>query len=247
MLNGEEHHPRRSVLELVLAMPAGDSRGLVGVLDRVCRAAEAGLGLSGAAVTLMTAAESPAVSATSNGTARRLEEQQFGLGEGPTRDAHLARRPVVEADLEAAGWRRWPGFAPVASAAGVGAVGALPLQVGVVSFGVLTLYFPVSRPVSGDDVSRGLEFAEFATDLLVNNAVTEREELDLDIPAAMDVHGHIYQAQGMVMVDLGVGLAEALARMRAYAYATDQDLSSLAADIVAGRISIPPDGTRDGK
>ena len=109
----------------------------------------------------------------SSGTARRLEEQQFGLGEGPTRDAHTARRPVVEADLEAAGWRRWPGFSPVASDAGVGAVGALPLQVGVVIFSVLTLYFPKSRPLAAKEVDRALEFAEFTTDLLVNNAVTE--------------------------------------------------------------------------
>jgi len=247
VLDGGERHPRRSVLELVLGLPAGDSRGLVGVLDRVCRAAEADLRLSGAAVTLMTGADSQAVSAASSWTARRLEEQQFGLGEGPTRDAHTARRPVVEGDLEAAGWRRWPGFSPVASGAGVGAVGALPLQVGVVIFGVLTLYFPKSRPLSGDDVDRGLEFAEFTTDLLVNNAVNEREDLELDIPGAMDLDGHIYQAQGMVMVDLGVGLTEALARMRAYAYATDQDLTSLAADIVAGRTSIPPDGHHDKK
>jgi len=63
----------------------------------------------------------------------------------------------------------------------------------------------------------------------------------------LDTQGHIYQAQGMVMVELGVGLAEALARMRAYAYATDQPLSSLAADIVAGRTAIPRDAPGQGR
>jgi hypothetical protein len=244
VIDGGDHHPRPSVLELVLAMPAGDVRGLAGVLDRLCRAAVTELRLLGAVVTLMSNTETQAVSAASNATTRRLEEQQFGLGEGPTRDAHAMHRPVVETDLGAAGWGRWPAFSPVASAAGAGAVCALPLQVGAVSFGVLTLYLPATRGLSVQDLRTGLDFAEFASGILVNSSGggVDGEHLDLDLPAVLDTQGHIYQAQGMVMVDLGVGLAEALARMRAYAYATDQPLSGLAADIVTGRTAIPRDG-----
>ena len=230
------------MLELVLAMPPGASQGLAGVLDRVCRAAVSELGLLGAVVTLMSSTETQAVSAASNATTRRLEEQQFGLGEGPTRDAHAMHRPVVEPDLEAAGWRRWPAFATVASEAGAGGVCALPLQVGAVSFGVLTLYFPATRGISVQDLRTALDFAEFASEVLVNSSGAGAGGEHLELPAVLDTQGHIYQAQGMVMVDLGVGLAEALARMRAYAYATDQPLSSLAADIVAGRTAIPRDG-----
>jgi hypothetical protein len=248
VVDGADHHPRPSVLELVLAMPPGGSRGLAGVLDRVCRAAVSELRLLGAVVTLMSSTETQAVSAASNATTRRLEEQQFGLGEGPTRDAHALHRPVVESDLEAAGWRRWPAFASVASEAGAGAVCALPLQIGAVSFGVLTLYFPATRGISVQDLRTGLDFAEFASAVLVNDSGPGADggRLDLDLPAVLDTQGHIYQAQGMVMVELGVGLAEALARMRAYAYATDQPLSSLATDIVAGRTAIPRDGPGDG-
>lgn len=250
MVDGADHHPRPTVLELVLAMPPGGSRGLAGVLDRVCRAAVSELRLLGAVVTLMSSTETQAVSAASNATTRRLEEQQFGLGEGPTRDAHALHRPVVETDLEAAGWGRWPAFASVASEAGAGAVCALPLQVGAVSFGVLTLYFPATRGISVQDLRTGLNFAEFASEVLVNDsgagAGADGERLVLDLPAVLDTQGHIYQAQGMVMVELGVGLAEALARMRAYAYATDQPLSNLAADIMAGRTAIPRDRPGDG-
>jgi hypothetical protein len=248
VVDGAYHHPRQSVLELVLAMPPGDSRGLAGVLDRVCRAAVSELQLLGAVVTLMSSTETQAVSAASNATTRRLEEQQFGLGEGPTRDAHALHRPVVETDLEAAGWRRWPAFAPVASAVGAGAVCALPLQIGAVRFGVLTLYFQATRGISVQDLRTGLDFAEFASEVLVNSsgAGADGERPGLDLPAVLDTQGHVYQAQGMVMVELGVGLAEALARMRAYAYATDQPLSSLAAAIVAGRTAIPRDGPGKG-
>ena len=250
MVDGADHQPRPSALELVLAMPPGGSRGLAGVLDRVCRAAVDELRLLGAVVTLMSSTETQAVSAASNATTRQLEEQQFGLGEGPTRDAHAMHRPVVETDLEAAGWRRWPAFASVASAAGAGAVCALPLQIGAVSFGVLTLYFPATRGISVQDLRTGLDFAEFASEVLLNSSGSgvgaDGERPELDLPAVLDTQGHIYQAQGMVMVDLGVGLAEALARMRAYAYATDQPLSGLAADIVAGRTAIPRDGPGDG-
>ncbi len=249
MVDGADHPPRQSVLELVLAIPPGDSRGLAGVLDRLCRAAVSELRLLGAVVTLMSSTETRAVSAASNATTRRLEEQQFGLGEGPTRDAHALHRPVVETDLEAAGWRRWPAFATVASEAGASGVCALPLQVGAVSFGVLTLYFPATRGISVRDLRTGLDFAEFASEVLVNSsgAGADGDHPQLDLPAVLDTQGHIYQAQGMVMVELGVGLAEALARMRAYAYATDQPLSSLAADIVAGRTAIPRDGPGEGR
>lgn len=240
MVDGSDH-ARPGVRDLVLAVPADGSPGTVGVLERVCRAATLELRLLGAAVTLMAIPESQAVSAASSAAARRLEEQQFGLGEGPTRDAHAARRPVFEGDLQNAGWRRWPVFSPVAAAAGVGAVAALPLQVGAVSFGVVTLYFPASGSLSPSALRTGLEFAEFASEVLVDNAVADRDGLDPGLPAALDTRVQIYQAQGMVMVDLGVGLAEALARMRAYAFATEQDLSNLAADIVAGRTTIPPD------
>jgi len=229
------------VLELVLAQGSGGARGLLGVLERVCGAATAELGLVGSVVTLMPAGGAHVVSAASSDEVRRLEEGQFGLGEGPTRDAYASRRPVLEPSLETSGWARWPGFAPLASAAGAGAVCALPLQLGAGIFGVLTLYLPGSGGLSGQDLGTALDFAQFTTEVLVDSSIPGVEELDPDLMNSLDAHGEIYQAQGIVMVDLGVSLVEALARMRAHAFASGQDLSTLANEILAGRAVIPRD------
>jgi hypothetical protein len=200
------------------------------------------LGLAGAAVTLIPTAGAHAVSAASNPATRHHEEEQFGVGEGPTQDVFSSNRPVLVPDLERTGAGRWPGYAPAASAAGVRAVFALPLQVGAVTFGVLTLSGPVARTFDRTEMRTALMFAELATELIMDNSMTEAGiGLDPDHHAAMAIHGHIYQAQGMTMVDLGVSLPEALARMRAHAYANELDLADLATDIIAGRTTLPGD------
>lgn len=233
---------RARVQALLSREPAPADEGIADALERLCRCAAEELGLAGAAVTLVPTAGAHAVSAASNPEARQHEDEQFGVGEGPTQDVFSTNEPVLVADLERTGTDRWPGYAPAASLAGVRAVVALPLQVGAATFGVLTLYGPVPRIFDRGDMRTALMFAELATEMLMDNSMAEPAVgLDPDHHAAMAVHGHIYQAQGMTMVDLGVPLAEALARMRAHAYAIDQDLADLATDIIAGETILPAD------
>lgn len=235
----EARSSRRRVDELLRGHGFGDGRGVVEALEGLCRCATDDLALLGAAATLMPTLGTNTVSA-STPVARQLEEAQFGLGEGPTRDAFTARRPVLLADLVDRGTPRWPGWAPVALDAGVFAAYALPLHVGATIFGALTLYTG-RRALGGDGLETAFVFAEVATEVLLDRGTGKGPTLAPDLDAALDTHAHVYQAQGMVMVDLGVTLAEALARMRAHAWATDEDLTTLASAIVAGRVAIPRD------
>jgi hypothetical protein len=222
--------------------PAAPAEGIADALDRLCRCAAQELGLAGAAVTLIPTVSAHAVSAASNSATRRHEDEQFGVGEGPTQDVFSSQRPLLVTDLELNATGRWPGYASAASAAGVRVVFALPLQVGAATFGVLTLYGPVPRVFDRTEMRTARMFAELATELLMDNSMTEPAVgLDPDHHAALAAHGHIYQAQGMTMVDLGVTLPDALARMRAHAYATEQDLADLATDIIDGRTILPAD------
>jgi transcriptional regulator with GAF, ATPase, and Fis domain len=222
--------------------PSTPGEGIADALDRLCRCAAHELRLAGAAVTLVPTAGAHVVSAASNPATRQHEDEQFGVGEGPTQDVFSSQSPVEVTDLERTAAGRWPGYAPAASAAGVRAVVALPLQLGAVTFGVLTLSGPDPRVFNRAEMRTALIFAELATQLLIDNSMEEPTAgLDPDHHAAMAIHGHIYQAQGMTMVDLGVPLPEALARMRAHAYATNQDLADLATDIIAGRTVLPAD------
>ena len=52
---------------------------------------------------------------------------------------------------------------------------ALPLQVGAVRFGVLTLYFPATQGISVQDLRTGLDFAEFASEVAAHAGLVGRE------------------------------------------------------------------------
>lgn len=212
----------------------------VGVeLTRICVRAVRELGLSGATVTLMIADGSEAIAAVSDEALRPVEELQFSLGEGPARDAYASGRPVLTRDLALAS-STWPVYGPAAVQAGVRAVFAFPLQVGAARFGVLTLYAAAPHAMSHAEVSASLSFSEVAVDTLLDGSGPMRTGDSL-AGGGLRFRSEVYQAQGMVMVDLGVSLADGLARMRAHAYATEQDLTALAIDIVAGTTTLPSD------
>ncbi len=231
----EPESTRRRIDGLLRRHPSGD--GVVGALEGLCTAMAEDLALLGAVVTLLPGVGAHAVSAASSTAARRIEEAQFGVGEGPTREAFSARRPVLVAELQVSGVRRWPGWAPDALAAGVGAAYAFPLHVGASIFGVLTAY-RAAPPLDAEELETALVFAESATELLLDGfaSVDGRDVgLESSLDATLGTNGAVYQAQGKVMVALGVSLPEALARMRAHAWATGQALDDLARDILEGR------------
>jgi GAF domain-containing protein len=202
-------------------------------LARLCRAAALELGLDQVSVTVMTAASSSAVVASSGLPGLGVDELQFDLGEGPGQDAYSSGRPVLVPDLLASDGR-WPGFASAAIQRGVLAVFSFPLQLGAVRFGVLTCTRAAAGPLATDEVTACLIFADVATELLLDSSPTGSQP-DPDLRAALRGRTEVYQAQGMVMVDLGVTLEVALARMRAAAFSEGISLQELAAGIVAGR------------
>ena len=75
--------------------------------------------------TVMTPCAGEAAVAASEKQMQSIAKSQFDLGEGPSYEAFTSGRPVLIPDL-AASDGRWPGFTPVALAAGVGGVAHLP-------------------------------------------------------------------------------------------------------------------------
>lgn len=230
-------------MSLAEQQPRADGYGVADQLHRLCLAVRSGLDLSGAAVTVKSVDDSEAVVAASDTNARDLLEMEFGLGEGPSRDAFSRGRPVFASDL-GGGTHGWPAYTVAAHAAGVCAVFALPLQVGASRFGVLTLFDDHPRRLDRDEVEKCLVMAELATErLLASSASSLDGEIDPDLKNSLRLRGEIYQAQGMVMVALRVGLAEALALMRARAYADARDLLEVSVDIIEGRLHLATDQT----
>jgi GAF domain-containing protein len=208
--------------------PSGPSGGLL----RVCLAATSGLALMGSAIRLAASGED-GVAASSDAAARLLAELQFDANEGPGHEALRRRRPVLVPDVPQAAVR-WPGFAQVAAARGLGAVFSFPLHEGAVWLGVLELYDGRPRRLTVDETAKAAALAHIATQLLLDpQGSTGPGDLEPGVSTSLE-RAVVYQAQGMVMVDLGVTLAVAMVRMRGRAFADGQSLDELARRIVDG-------------
>jgi hypothetical protein len=244
----DAHDRARRVL--ALTTPASAPGGaVVGVLDRLCRAAISVLPVDGAVVHLMSVTRGDGVVAASDRTARELGELEFAYGEGPALEAAVLRRPILVPDLGAAQATRWLGYSLSARERRVEAVFALPLHLGAVAFGALELFAAQAGPLDDADTDLALAFAGIGTQTLLDNTIVGPDgELEPGLALAMDRRGEIAQAQGMVMVDLRIGLAEALARMRAHAFAMEVSLLELARRVIEGYV-LPgaPDGLPGSK
>ncbi len=176
--------------------------------------------------------------------AEELEELQFTLGQGPSMEAVAGRGPVLVADLATpdAG-RRWPLFAPAAAERGVRGMFAFPVAIGDALVGVLSVYRLRAGPLSDDELADGLVFA----DILLLLVLDERSGIVSSLDGVADTtvtvrRTQVHQATGMVAAQLGMSLPDALAALRARAYVTGQRLSDLAADVLARRVRLDPDG-----
>lgn len=171
-------------------------------------------------------------------TGALLDEQQFGLGDGPTLQAANASIPVLASDLLRAGTpARWPLFGPVAAGFGVGSVIALPLGSGAARLGVLTAYRPSPAEPDGDQLTDAIVLATLATDLLLAAQAGAPDEGLADVVArGLATQSVIHQAAGMLSEQLGVNIIEALVRLRAHATAVGLPLATVGRSIVSGEL-----------
>lgn len=220
--------------------------------DSLCRAAAAHLKVAAVAVSVPDGLVPAQTVGAAGELARRLEDLQVLLGEGPTIDGLTGGRAVPIDDLNApVRQARWPIFAPQAVWAGAVSMYVLPMHVGAARFGVLVVYLdrPGGLPPSALAEARG--FAAIALQLLLDRAAAPRlpagGALDGESdPTAtgrrfFDDRPEIHQATGMVSAQLDVDLATALLLIRARAFAQGRLLTELAADVVARNVRFHPD------
>ena len=137
--------------------------------------------------------------------------------------------------------------------AGAAAIFAFPLRIGAIRAGVLGLYRERPGPLTAFQLGDALIFADTATLLLLD--AQDQAGSDLTAPAGpggqpADLalrRAEIDQATGMLTEQLGAGIGDAFVRLRAYAYARDLRLTDVARDIVARRLRLHPDPSRDGE
>jgi len=153
---------------LAIARDGVDERGLA---MRICRACVDGLGVDGAAISLLTASVARQTLAATDETADLLEDLQFTLNEGACMQAARTGRPVLVADLQhSSEVARWPMFAAaVIERSPVRAVFALPLQWGAVNLGVLDLYRRQPGALNSEQGQDALTTAETAALMMLGH------------------------------------------------------------------------------
>jgi hypothetical protein len=214
-------------------------------VTHVCAAAVAGVGVDGAAVTVMASSAVRETVHATDQTAADLEDWQLTLGQGPGVDAFTNGGPVLAPDLDSPrDTDRWPVFAPQALTSGTRALFALPLQVGAIRLGVLELYRASPGPLSQEELADALVFADAAGMVLLDSpAIAPPDATEMawltDDPTAHQAQVH--QATGMVLAQLGVSAETAFARLRAHAYAYARPLGDVARDVVERRLRFEPD------
>jgi hypothetical protein len=172
-----------------------------------------------------------------------LEELQFTLGQGPSVDAARECGLVLVADLSAAdSRRRWPMFAPAATARGIAGMFAIPVVAGAAHVGVLGLYRLQAGPLDREEMGDALAYADAVLVLVLDHRGGVASDLENLVDGGLaERRAEVHQASGMISVQLGVDVTDALVRLRAYAYLHDQGLAETAARVVDGRLRFHPD------
>ncbi|MDU8999586.1 ANTAR domain-containing protein [Streptomyces mirabilis] len=236
---------RSARIQVLVAEQAARRGARVGVVD-VCTAAVAALPVGGAGLSAMSRSAASHPLCSTDDVSEQLEELQLTLGEGPCVDAFTQGSAVLTPDLLAVEVQdRWAVFADAALEAGARAVYAFPLHMGAISPGVLDLYSQVPGRLNAEALADALAFADTAALVLLDSRIDGEEDLAGGHEDLGAYRAEIDQATGMLTAQLGVGAEEAFVRLRAYAYARGRRLATVAADVVAHRLTFPPGAETD--
>jgi hypothetical protein len=182
-----------------------------------------------------------ALVACSPGAAGRFEELQFALGEGPGLDAVRLCTPVSLTDLTQAHHGLWPSLVPACLGLDVQAAFCLPLCVGTIVIGVLTVLRTSPGPLTGQENEDAVGLAAALTlQLLGSDRRPDPSWISLNARAVLN-REVAHQATGMLSVQLSLPPDEALLVLRACAYSSERTLEKVSRDVVSRRARLAED------
>lgn len=214
--------------------------GLVGGDPAAC--AEV-LGVDGLAVSLLPDDGVGEPVWATPGLSLRLEDLQFTLGQGPGVDTLAFGGHVLESDLERVDADRWPALLPELRHLGIRAVFCLPLRVGRVCLGVLTLHRRSPGPLTDTAMDDALILVGALVSRVLDDAVGQEGTVPPEGPSVL-YRAAVHQASGMVSVQAGVPLPQALLLLRAHAYRHGRPVLEVADDVVARRLHFRDSGAQ---
>lgn len=228
-----------------LSAEVGHRRGTEAA-DRLCELCVERFAVDAAAISLIFDGANTGTLGASGSSARRFDEVQFTLGEGPCLSSVADRAPVSVPDLNDDGQDRWPLYTSMMLELGVNAVYAMPVVLAGEYVGALDLFRRTAGPMAVDEMDGALAVALLAElpllDLL--DATVHTAAIDPDSSAWQELHAltrvEVSQATGVLVSQLDVEPTQALVRLRAHAYASGRSVTSVACDILDRRLRLEP-------
>jgi len=215
-----------------------DSPNLAGFLADVARLA-AGVVPSGSCGITVRRDGQPLTVASSDKWAERVDEVQYGAGEGPCLDTLYTGAVIDVPDLAADG--RWDGYRQHALEHGVRSSVSIPLAVDGATVGALNLYGAVPRAFDAAARNHAETFAvQAAAALTLVMRTIGLTEDSAHLERALTTRTLIDQALGILMGQQRCNADEAFALLRAHSQNNNRKLRDVAADLITRVTGGPP-------
>jgi GAF domain/ANTAR domain len=228
-------------------LAAVEGRRGVDAADRLCEACVSLFDIDAAAISLVFDGANAGTLGSSDAAARKYDELQFTLGEGPCLESVARRMPVLVVDLADPADNRWPAYGAAMRANNIRFVFAMPIVVAGERVGALDLFRATPGRLNGEQFAGAVAAAELAAvpllDLLEGDLQAAAGDPTSDAWAELNSlsRTEVSQATGMLVAQLGFEPAEALVRLRAHAYATGRTADDVARDILDRRLKLEAD------
>ncbi|MBD1542618.1 GAF and ANTAR domain-containing protein [Arthrobacter sp. IA7] len=187
----------------------------------------------------------PVTVASSSGTAKRMDEKQYGLDDGPCLTALREDRTVLVEDLATS--ERWHRYAQAVTHDGVAAILAVPIDAGPGAAAALNCYARSTNTFNATAIAEVESYAISLSRML-------RLALRVHRPAVVHPAGLHGALQSRAVIDAALSLVmaqtrgsreEAVAVLHEMARSSKQQLKQIAADILNGA-KLPERRLQDG-
>lgn len=170
--------------------------------------------------------------AASNETVLRMDDHQYGTGQGPCVAAADAGADFGIDSL--ADEQRWPAFVPRAIEEGIASVLSTPLLAAQRPIGALNIYSSAAHAFGSQQRELAVVFAAHAADIIGGgDGEVTNEELDARIGEALRSRATLSLAQGILMARYGLTADEASAVLHRNARGSGTTTLAQATEVVA--------------
>lgn len=207
----------------------------------LCAPFVAALPIDSAAILTLVAPFDVVIFCSSNALAAELADAEIDLGDGPGWEALRRHATVREPRLIESRSGSWPAFRSSLGRFDLTGLYAVPLSIGSLDIGAIDLYLHNDQQLSEQDLHDASVMADLTAMHVFRHAMEHRDDdQDADDDAAPYSRREVHQATGMVIAQLNVSPTDALLLLRAHAFALGRPVRSVAADIVARRLTFRP-------